>query len=146
MNIFRSEGGIVKTEEEKQQMAEKHRFKKNREFKRRLDEDLENEEADIRSFKFHSFERQEERERQQRKAERRKMFDRQDDEGHSFDRGRKPFNKDRRPFDREKKSFSRDRDSFGKDRKPYHRDDRRMGKERSGSKGRSNFNRNRGDK
>jgi putative N6-adenine-specific DNA methylase len=146
MNIFRSEGGIVKTEEEKQQMAEKHRFKKNREFKRRLDEDLENEEADIRSFKFHSFERQEERERQQRKAERRKMFDRQDDEGHSFDRGRKPFNKDRRPFDRDKKSFSRDRDSFGKDRKPYHHDDRRMGKERSGSKGRSNFNRNRGDK
>ena len=50
---FRSEGGVVKTEEEKKAMAEKHRFKKNREFKKRLDEDEENEEGDIRSFKFH---------------------------------------------------------------------------------------------
>ena len=50
---FRSEGGIVKTEEEKRQMAEKHRFKKEREFKKRLEEQEENEEADIRSFTFH---------------------------------------------------------------------------------------------
>ena len=57
MKEFRQEGGIVKTEDEKRQMAEKHRFKKNREFKKRLDEEAENEEADIRSFKFHSFER-----------------------------------------------------------------------------------------
>ena len=53
LKVFRSEGGIVKTEEEKKQMAEKHRFKKNREFKKRLDEQEENEEADIRSFTFH---------------------------------------------------------------------------------------------
>ena len=57
MKEFRQEGGIVKTEDEKRQMAEKHRFKKNREFKKRLDEEAENEDADIRSFKFHSFER-----------------------------------------------------------------------------------------
>ena len=50
---FRSEGGIVKTDEEKKQMAEKHRFKKNREFKRRIEEENENEESDIRSFTFH---------------------------------------------------------------------------------------------
>ena len=50
---FRSEGGIVKTEEEKRQRAEKHRFKKEREFKKRLEEQEENEEADIRSFTFH---------------------------------------------------------------------------------------------
>ena len=50
---FRSEGGIVKTEEEKRQMAEKHRFKKNRDFKQRLEETEQNEEADIRSFTFH---------------------------------------------------------------------------------------------
>lgn len=50
---FRSDGGIVKTEEEKKQMAEKHRFKKEREFKKRLSSDNEdNEEDDIRSFKF----------------------------------------------------------------------------------------------
>lgn len=56
MKDFRSEGGIVKTEEERQVMAEKHRFRKNREFKKRLDNDQENEEGDIRSFHFHSFE------------------------------------------------------------------------------------------
>ena len=57
MKDFRSEGGVVKTDDEKRQMAEKHRFKKNREFKQRLTEEEENEEADIRSFKFHSLER-----------------------------------------------------------------------------------------
>ena len=43
----------MKTEEEKRQMAEKHRFKKMREFKERLDQREENEEGDIRSFTFH---------------------------------------------------------------------------------------------
>ena len=57
MKAFRSEGGIVKTEEEKREMAQKHRFKKNRDFKQRLTEDEENEEGDIRSFTFHSFEK-----------------------------------------------------------------------------------------
>ena len=55
MKDFRSEGGIVKTDEEKREMAQKHRFKKNREFKQRLEEEESNEEGDIRSFKFHSF-------------------------------------------------------------------------------------------
>ena len=50
---FRSEGGVVKTEEEKRQMAQRHRFKKEREFKQRLEETEQNEEADIRSFTFH---------------------------------------------------------------------------------------------
>ena len=53
MKVFRSEGGAVKTEDEKRQMAEKHRFKKNRDFKQRLEEQEQNEEADIRSFTFH---------------------------------------------------------------------------------------------
>ena len=57
MRIFRSEGGTVKTEEEKRVMAEKRRFKQNREFKKRLDEQEENAEADIRTFKFRSLER-----------------------------------------------------------------------------------------
>lgn len=56
LNAFRAEGGIVKTEDEKREMAQKHRFKKNRDFKKRLDETEENEEGDIRSFTFHSFE------------------------------------------------------------------------------------------
>lgn len=62
MKDFRSEGGIVKTEEEKRQMAEKRRFKQNREFKKRMDEQEENAEADIRSFKFRSLERKERKE------------------------------------------------------------------------------------
>ena len=53
MKTFRSEGGTVKTDEEKRQMAEKHRFKKNREFKQRLNEQESNEDGDIRSFTFH---------------------------------------------------------------------------------------------
>lgn len=54
MKDFRSEGGIVKTEREKSEMAQKHRFKKEREFKKRVSEETENEEDDIRSFKFHT--------------------------------------------------------------------------------------------
>ena len=53
MKIFRSEGGTVKTDDEKRQMAEKHRFKKNRDFKQRLEEQESNEDGDIRSFTFH---------------------------------------------------------------------------------------------
>ena len=34
-------------------MAKKHRFKKNREFKERLEHEEENEEGDIRTFTFH---------------------------------------------------------------------------------------------
>jgi putative N6-adenine-specific DNA methylase len=70
---FRFEGGMVKSEDEKRQMAEKHRFKKEREFKKRISEQEENEEADIRNFKFHSLERkQEERtEKRSRRSEER---------------------------------------------------------------------------
>lgn len=56
-NDFRKEGGSVKTEDEKKAMAQKHRFKKNRDFKKKLEEDEENAEADIRNFKFRSLER-----------------------------------------------------------------------------------------
>ncbi len=56
MKVFRSEGGTVKTDEEKRQMAQTHRFKKEREFKQRITEQEENEEADIRSFTFHRHE------------------------------------------------------------------------------------------
>ena len=78
MKDFRSEGGVVKTEEEKRQMAEKHRFKKNREFKQRLTEDEENAEADIRSFKFHSLERRRGRDDEERKGGRPRFVSRRD--------------------------------------------------------------------
>lgn len=54
MDSFLREGGVMKTEEEKREMAQKHRFKKNREFKDRLEAETSNEEGDIRSFRFHS--------------------------------------------------------------------------------------------
>ncbi len=57
MKEFREEGGIVKTEEELKEMAQKRRFKKHRDFKQRLTEDEENADGDIRSFTFHSFEK-----------------------------------------------------------------------------------------
>ena len=77
---FQSEGGVVRTDEERKAMAEKHRFKKNREFKRRLEEDAENAEADIRSFQFHSIQRDEERERRREERESRGF-------GHREERG-----------------------------------------------------------
>ncbi|MGN0069982.1 MAG: class I SAM-dependent RNA methyltransferase [Prevotella sp.] len=80
MNVFRSEGGTVKTEEELKAMSEKHRFKKNREFKKRLEENEENEQADIRSFKFHSLENRKEY------GERRSSRDNDRRGNHEFDR------------------------------------------------------------
>lgn len=106
---FRGDGGVVKTEEEKKQMAEKRRFKQDRgEFKKRLDEQEENEESDIRSFKFHSLERK------------------------PFATGRKS---DR---DREWDDHRRDRDSRkgGRDSWRGERDNRRGGRDdRQGSRG-----------
>jgi putative N6-adenine-specific DNA methylase len=84
---FRSEGGVVKTEEEKRQMAQKHRFKKEREFKKRLDEQDENEESDIRSFTFHKHDITKEGKRDNRKDRR----DRNDEE--RFDKRKDHFDK-----------------------------------------------------
>ena len=107
MREFREEGGVVKTEEEKRQMAEKRRFKQNREFKKRLDEEQENAEADIRSFKFRSLEHKEQ------KKEFRSDRNNRDD--------RKPFRRDDRD---DRKSYRRDNRDDRDDRKPYKRNDR----------------------
>ncbi len=56
MNEFRRGGGVVKSDDEKRQMSEKHRFKQNREFKKRLDDDYDAPDDDIRSFRFTSLE------------------------------------------------------------------------------------------
>lgn len=108
MKDFRAEGGTVKTDEEKRQMAEKRRFKQNREFKKRLDEKEENEEADIRTFRFRSLEKREFK------------GDRRDDRflkrGGRNDR----YSRDDRGDDR----YSRD------DRKPYRKSENRGGHER----------------
>ena len=102
MSVFREEGGVVKTEEEKRQMAEKRRFKQNREFKKRLDEEQENADADIRSFKFRSLEKKEPkkaREPKESRDSRDSRYSRESrDSRHSRDSRnsrdfKKPFNK-----------------------------------------------------
>lgn len=121
MKDFRKEGGIVKTEDEKRQMAEKHRFKKNREFKKRLDEEEENAESDIRSFKFHSIERRKQNDDRRGGNERksRDRFDRDDKDfkgkgfkGKGFgDKGDKYFGKGSRYGKSDRKRSNRDFDN-----------------------------------
>ena len=120
MRDFRTEGGAVQTDDERRQMAEKGRFKKNREFKRRLDEAEENEEGDIRSFKFHQvdFSRFEKRDRRD---------DRRDER-----RGRDGWKGDRRD---ERRGY--DRGDRNRDRGGWGRDDR-------GSRGRDGWRDGRG--
>ena len=91
---FRHDGGIVKTDEEKRQMAQKHRFKKEREFKQRLEETEQNEEGDIRSFTFHRHELGERKMRDDRRdhedrEDRKDWKDRKDRDDWKFKRDRK---------------------------------------------------------
>ena len=91
---FRHDGGIVKTDEEKRQMAQKHRFKKEREFKQRLEETEQNEEGDIRSFTFHHHELGERKMRDDRRdhedrEDRKDWKDRKDRDDWKFKRDRK---------------------------------------------------------
>ncbi len=115
INDFVSEGGHVKTEEEKKIMAEKARGRKNREYQKMLDEQEENEEADIRSFTFHSLERRSERNRDDRKNRTNDRRERRDDDRHERrdDRYERHDRGDRRQGDfRKGKDFK-----GGKDRK-----------------------------
>ena len=110
---FRHEGGIVKTEEEKRQMAQKHRFKKEREFKQRLEETEQNEESDIRSFTFHHHDL-EDRNNRSIRSNRNNREDREDrrggkkEKGGRFDRGDRKFNKAERNFTKKKRRFDDD--------------------------------------
>ena len=117
---FRSEGGIVQTDEEKKQMSEKRRFKKDRgDFKKRLDEQEENEDSDIRTFKFHSLERKPFQQQDKKGGRRERNYDDWNGNkgGHErFDRsGRERYGKKegRERFDKggnAKKRFDRNKD------------------------------------
>ena len=111
LKSFRSDGGVVKTETEKEAMAEKHRFKKNREFKQRLEEESQNEEGDIRSFTFHhhkieSFTRKDDT-RDDRRSHREWKRER-DTNGDGDNRGRR-FDRD---GDNKGRRFNRDKDNY----------------------------------
>ncbi len=113
---FREEGGVVKTEEEKRKMAEKRRSWQRRDYEKKQEEQIDNEEADILTFRFKSLEKQ----RAERDAKK----------GYRRDSGRKPFGKsaygkdedgDHKPF--RKGGFRKDGDKpFRKDGdKPFRR-------------------------
>lgn len=135
---FRKDGGEVKTDEERQQMAEKHRFKQNRDFKQRLDDDdtrrggrqydsyrkddnEEDEEDDIRSFHFRSLERRAGDDR--RGGRERHRFSNGADRRGGYER--KPYGKnERRAFDEERRGGDRRGDYDRRDRGGYDRGDR----------------------
>ncbi|MBR7043894.1 MAG: RNA methyltransferase [Prevotella sp.] len=120
MKVFREEGGIVKTEADKAAMAERRRFKAHREFKKRLDEQEENEHSDIRSFTFHSLERRHEEEAR-REAIAKKMARRERREN-DFKHGEGNFNRDEKGFGRGEKGFGRGEKGFGRGEKKFGRD------------------------
>ena len=116
---FRHEGGVVKTEEEKKQMAQKHRFKKEREFKQRLEETEQNEEADIRSFTFHHHDLEKRNDRNNRsiRSNRNNREDREDNRNGKgrFNQKDRDFRKDRK--DRNDRSPRKGRDFDKKGRR-----------------------------
>lgn len=156
MRTFREEGGTVKTEAEKRAMAEKHRFKKNREFKERLEAEAANEEADIRSFQFQSFTRENSPYSRAARENRKVRFDRDDrrreggrDRGEHGERGdRRDGFKPRRRDDgfqpRGGRDFRGDRRDFKSGSRNFKAGDRRdfKGGDRRGGKG---FGRNFGN-
>ena len=104
-------------------MAEKHRFKENREFKKRLEEHEENEDGDIRTFKFHKFDAG--------------GFGSRDRERRRDDRDRRDFGRDRRGFgDRGGRDSGRGRRDFD-DRGG--RGDRRGGRDFKGNWDRKDY-------
>lgn len=115
---FLREGHEVKTDRERKEMAQSHRFKKTREFKERMQALKDNEEGDILTFTFRKPSRPlfSDGEGDKRDFKGPRKFRRGDDDG----RGEKrPFKKDDRRGP--KKPYGKD--SRGK--KPYGKDDRR---------------------
>ena len=91
LNDMRAGGGNIKSAEERRMMAEKRRFKQNREFKDRLEEDPENR---LRKNSRHNDQREDRRKGPQH-DNRKKDFRREN--GKTFDRGdRKPYSKEGR--------------------------------------------------
>lgn len=124
-NDMRARGGSIKTDEERRQMAEKHRFKRHREFNRSLDDD-ENAEYD---YNFRS--------RPNRKYENSRSF-----RDANENRYRKNPNRFGRDSNRSYKSGSDVRNSGGRPYSPDYRD-RRF--DRRGGAGGGSYKKNRYD-
>ncbi len=111
MRDFKIEGGSVQTDEERSQMAEKHRFKQNREFKRRVGEE-ENHEEDIRSFQFQTVDFSRFDNRRGRRDDRDSRFGKDRREGRGFRNGRDDDRRDGR-FSPRGERFGQRGDRFG---------------------------------
>ena len=133
MRDFKIEGGSVQTDEERSQMAEKHRFKQNREFKRRIGEE-ETHEEDIRSFQFQTVDFSRFDSRRGHRDDRESRFGRDRGERRGFrgdrDDDRREGWRDRKDDRGERRGFRDDRrgDRFGQ------RGDRREGREGRGDR------------
>ena len=130
---FRKDGNVLKTDKEKKYMAEKH-FKKNREFNQRTEDIENNEEGDIRTFKFarHSFTDDFEggRDRGARRGGGRR-YDDDDDFRGSRDRGDRRGGSDRRSSG---KRFDNNEGYRGNRDDRNDRGDRRGGRDNRGSR------------
>ncbi len=132
-NDMRANGGDIKNPLERRMMADRRRFKQNRDFKNRLEDEPEER---IRKGRCHD-------ERNDRNFGNRRSFHREDNEDRDF-RDKRDF-KDRRDFRRRDERGSDDRRDFRRERgsgsgKPYSKDGGR-----SFGKGRD-YNRERTDK
>ncbi len=138
MREFRAEGGIVKTEEEKEEMAQKHRFKRNRDFKRRIEDTEENEEGDIRSFTFHSHDLDLRQKRSWGERDGRSSWDREK-QGKSDRGGRSSWDREKsRRGDRDERRTG-NRSSWDRDKQGKGRREERFGKGKASTR---NYDRN----
>ncbi len=154
---MRAGGGIIKTDEERRQMAENRRFKAHREFKRPVDDEEEYfspgkrdyYDRDGRQRGGRPFDRRQREYREDRDnpygrrpfGREWRSFDREerpsgsrnkpsDREWYPGDREWKPFDRGGRSFGREWKPFDRGGRSFDRERKPFDRDGRSFDRER----------------
>lgn len=120
MADFRAEGGIVKTEEDKERMAERRRSQLRTEFKKRREEQEQNEDGDILTFKFHKFERFD------APKPRRKRDDDDERPRRKFDDERKPkhFDNGKKRFNDDKKRPAQGGKRYGSDHKPFNKSKR----------------------
>ena len=144
---FRKDGNILKTDKEKKYMADKH-FKKNREFAKRNEDIENNEEGDIRTFKFgrHSFEDDFNGGRSDRGGKRGgRRYDDDDDFRGSRDRGDRNSRSDRGGRDRGDRNSRGGRSFDNNDGyRGGNRDNRERGEYRSGRDSRGGGRDNRG--
>lgn len=118
LDEFRKEGGDIKTDEERRIMAQPHRFKQNRDFRKRSDEETE-EDSNIPDYmlrKHREFEQNERRRSRYDSREDRRSYRRDDD-----DERRRGY-RDRDDSFRRSRSDERRRGGQGHDDRPFHRD------------------------